>query len=59
MFKTHGKGFHYQPGGKWKVCPRCGFDVREKDMVVEYTGKKLCKKCEDKPPETRSKKYGG
>ncbi len=59
MKETHGRGFHYIPGGRWKECPRCGFDGRIKDMVVESTGKLVCKNCEDKPPETRSKKYGG
>jgi len=42
-------------GDKWTECPRCGFDILESELMVEYTGKKVCKKCKDESPTTKSK----
>ena len=41
-------------GDKWTTCPRCGFDVLESELVIEYTGKKVCWKCKDDPPTARN-----
>ena len=40
----------YIPGDWWEECPICGFDVRHKEMVVNYAGVRVCKKDLDPPP---------
>lgn len=45
----------YKPGDRWVECPRCGFDIKESELVTEYTGKRVCSKCCYDSPETRSK----
>lgn len=50
MTTPHTANAGYKPGNKWHVCPRCGFDVREKAMVKDHpTGIKMCKECADQP----------
>ena len=54
MRETHKQG--YKPGNYWVVCPRCGWDYMKSDLVVEPgTGKEVCKRCADDPPEAKSK----
>jgi len=45
----------YKPGDRWIECPRCGFDVRESELTIEYTGKKVCRNCLYDSPETKSR----
>lgn len=42
-------------GDYWVECPRCGFDYRKSEMVLEYTGLEVCKDCCDNHPQTPSK----
>lgn len=52
MRETHKDGF--KPGSSWTTCPRCGFDYRQEEMVIEYTGKEVCKPCCDQPADTEN-----
>jgi len=52
---THKDG--YISGSYWTTCPRCGFEYRIEEMVIEYTDKEVCQKCCDEDPKTTSKKY--
>tara|TARA_R110000751_G_scaffold249031_3_gene348780 strand:+ start:1658 stop:1972 length:315 start_codon:yes stop_codon:yes gene_type:complete len=45
---THGqhtKSPGYQQGNHWVECQRCGFDYREDNMRMEWTGLKVCGDC--------------
>lgn len=55
MRETHVDG--YKPGDYWVTCLRCGFEYRKSEMVIEYTGKEVCKPCCDEHPKTPSKRY--
>lgn len=58
MRETHIDG--YKPGDPWEVCPRCGLDYRASEMIVEHTGKRVCREmCADEHPKTPSSRYGG
>jgi len=54
MRVTH-KGLSFKKNDKWVTCPRCKFDYHESEMVEEWTGKKVCPRCVDDPPEAKSK----
>jgi len=55
MRQTHKQG--YTPGDYWVECPRCGFDYLKSEMKVEPgTGKEVCPRCVDDPPETKSQR---
>lgn len=46
-------------GGGWGVCQRCGFQYDLNDLVKEWTGLRVCRKCKDpRPAQLTTPKIG-